>query len=88
MLSEILQQKEQSIVSLDQAFKQQKVEAQGIIFDFIFEKNRDKEELFKAKLWALEREVVQNAPKEIKSKIRKTNKITQLFEIIDGLMEE
>lgn len=79
--------KEADLRGLDQTIKVQTNQADSIVFSYILEKNNDKEELFKMKLWALELDVVKDADKEIKSKIRKTTTMTGVFGILDTLME-
>tara|TARA_R110000822_G_scaffold13329_4_gene47386 strand:- start:2770 stop:3294 length:525 start_codon:yes stop_codon:yes gene_type:complete len=78
LTSEVTGQKK-TLVGLDKAVN-------NVMYDFIFEKNEDKEELFKFKLWALEQVCVKSAGKEVKSSIRKAKRITSAMNIVDGLM--
>lgn len=54
----------------------------------IFESNEDKDTLFKIKLWALEQDFAKGISKTEKSKIRKAKRASQLFGIIDELIEK
>jgi hypothetical protein len=44
--------------------------------------------LFKFKLWTLEQDFVKEISTEQKSAIRKSTRVTQLFSIIDKLLED
>ena len=67
---------------------QQKDAAVGTAaFEYILAKNSDKEELFKFKLWALEKDFVKSASKETKSKIRKVTKMSEGIALINELLE-
>ena len=55
-------------------------------FDGLLENNSDKDSLFKAKLWALELDIVKEQDKEFKSKVRKAKRTTQLFGLLDSIL--
>jgi len=88
--SETLEKLEHAKAALDQS--QEKIAAIGsiefdavqrsknTIFQFIWDANEDKDELFKFKLWALELDFVKTADKSVKSSLRKAKTI------IDGLV--
>lgn len=81
-----LADRETILLGLDKAVKVKSNAVDNVMYDFIFEKNEDKEELFKFKLWALEQDCVKSAGKEVKSSIRKAKRITSAINIVDGLM--
>ena len=54
--------------------------SKNAIFQFMWDANDNKDELFKFKLWALELDFVKTADKSVKSSLRKTKSI------IDGLV--
>ena len=81
-----LANRETILLGLDKAVKVKSNAVDNVMYDFIFEKNEDKEELFKFKLWALEQDCVKSAGKEVKSSIRKAKRITSAISIVDGLM--
>ena len=81
-----LADRETILLGLDKAVKVKSNAVDNVMYDFIFEKNEDKEELFKFKLWALEQDCVKSASKEVKSSIRKAKRITSAINIVDGLM--
>ena len=81
-----LADRETILLGLDKAVKVKSNAVDNVMYDFIFEKNEDKEELFKFKLWALEQDCVKSADKEVKSSIRKAKRITSAINIVDGLM--
>lgn len=56
-------------------------------FDSILEGNSDKDLLFKTKLWSLELPVVKAASKDLKSKIRKSKRITEVLGFVDSLLK-
>ena len=58
------------------------------VWTHILDKNTDKDMLFKFKLWTLEQYFVKEISKEQKSAIRKSTRVTQLFSIIDKLLED
>jgi hypothetical protein len=58
------------------------------VWTHILDKNTDKDMLFKFKLWTLEQDFVKEISKEQKSAIRKSTRVTQLFSIIDKLLED
>lgn len=55
------------------------------IYNFIVNKNTDKDELFKFKLWALELDFVKDKDKETKLKLRKVQTILEGLSIISDL---
>ena len=81
-----INEKEEHLLNLDKDVKIKTNSVNHVIYDFIFEKNEDKEELFKFKLWALEQDCVKSAGKEVKSSIRKAKRITTSISIVDGLI--
>lgn len=86
-LKKSVKDKEEKLIGLDQAVKIQTNKADSIIFDFIIDKNYEKEELFKLKLWALELENVKNADKSIKSKIRKSKSIINVMSVLNEIVD-
>jgi hypothetical protein len=85
-LEQEVKKKENSLTDLDQTVRFQTYRADNAIFDFIFEKNTDKEELFKMKLWALEMPEVKDSSRELKSKIRKSNSLVKIIKIVDSVI--
>ncbi len=79
--------KEETLIGLDKEVKIKTNQVDSAYFEHLLEMNENKEELFKAKLWALELEVVKSADKDIKSSIRKATRITQVLGIIDNLVK-
>lgn len=57
------------------------------IFNFVLNLNKDKEELFKFKIWALELDEMKLASKEQKSEIRKAKSIIEGFWILNSINE-
>lgn len=86
-LKKSVKDKEEKLIGLDQAVKIQTNKADSVIFDFIIDKNYEKEELFKLKLWALELENVKNADKSIKSKIRKSKSIINVMSVLNEIVD-
>ena len=82
-----INEKEEHLLNLDKDVKIKTNSVNHVIYDFIFEKNEDKEELFKFKLWALEQDCVKSAGKAVKSSIRKAKRITQGLGILDKLLD-
>ena len=78
---------EKTILDMDQTAKKQADAAKHVVWDHVISVNEDKDELFKFKLWALEQDIVKNAPKEIKSSIRKAKRITAALKIYDSLLD-
>tara|TARA_B110000503_G_C6987200_1_gene345764 strand:+ start:178 stop:738 length:561 start_codon:yes stop_codon:yes gene_type:complete len=58
------------------------------VWTHILDKNTDKDMLFKFKLWVLEQDFVKEISKEQKSAIRKATRATQMFGLIDKLLED
>ena len=85
LLSETEQVKKK-LLDLDQTAKVRTKTVDAELYDYLLDKNQDKEELFKCKLWALELERVKQADKDVKSNIRKATRITQVMGIVDSLM--
>jgi len=79
--------KESTLLNLDKQVKIKKNEIDTGFFQILWQDNESKEELFKFKLWALELDVVKEADKDIKSKIRKSTRITEGLAIIDSLIK-
>jgi hypothetical protein len=86
LLGEVEKSKKE-LLDLDQTAKIRSKTVNSELYEYIFAENFNKEELFKAKLWALELEVVKSADKDIKSSIRKATRITQVLGIIDNLVK-
>jgi hypothetical protein len=59
----------------------------NVAFEYILDNNTNKEAVFKLKLWSLEQDIIRKAPKEIKSKIRRSNKITEVISIINTVLD-
>ena len=57
-------------------------------FDTIYNKNWEKEDIFKTKLWALELDEVRASDKSLKSRIRKSRSIMEVFAIMSEVMRE
>lgn len=68
---------------IEEQFKETdaKLEESEDYFNFILN-DVDKDNLFKAKLWALETEVIKSASKEQKAKIRKSKSLLELFAVL------
>jgi len=73
--------------NLEHDVRKERIALTTNFYSYILENNKDKDEIFKLKLWALEQEFVKTADKETKSAIRKATKITQVFLLIDKLLE-
>ena len=56
------------------------------MFDIILEGNKNKDMIFKFKLWALELDNIKKSSKTIKSKIRKAQSLFEGISIITPLM--
>lgn len=78
---------EKTILDMDHTAKKQADTDKHVVWDSVISANEDKDELFKFKLWALEQDIVKNAPKEIKSSIRKAKRITTALKIYDSLLD-
>lgn len=74
------------LLDLDQNAKIRSKTIETELYQFVFDSNDSKEELFKSKLWALELDVVKAADKDVKSSIRKASRITQVMGIVDTLL--
>ena len=86
-LKKSVKDREEKLIGLDQAVKIKTNKADSVIFDFIIEKNYEKEELFKLKLWALELPNVKKADKSIKSKIRKCTSIIKVMSALNEIVD-
>ena len=75
-----------TLLDLDKTAKIRSKTVDGELYDYLLNENENKEELFKAKLWALELETVKESDKDIKSSIRKATRITQVLSIVDKLI--
>jgi hypothetical protein len=82
-----LEKTKDDLTTLDQAFKIKTNKADGVAFEYIFDNNTNKEAVFKFKLWSLEQDIIKKAPKEIKSKIRRSTKITEAISIINTVLD-
>jgi hypothetical protein len=82
-----LEKTKHDLTTLDQAFKIKTNKADGVAFEYIFDNNTNKEAVFKFKLWSLEQDIIKKAPKEIKSKIRRSTKITEAISIINTVLD-
>lgn len=86
-LEDEIRSRERKLLELDQTLQSKTKSIDADLFSHMFEENSNKEELFKCKLWALELEEVKTADKTVKSSIRKSTRITQVFGIVDSLLE-
>jgi len=57
-------------------------------FDTIYNKNWSKDDIFKTKLWALELDEVRSSDKSLKSRIRKSRSIMEVFAIMTEVIKE
>jgi len=85
-LGEQVSSKEETLIGLDKEVKIKTNQVDSAYFEYLWEINENKEELFKFKLWALELDAVKDAGKEIKSSIRKATRISQGLAIVDALI--
>ena len=85
LLDEVESTKKQ-LLDLDKTAKIRSKTVDGELYDYLMNENDNKEELFKSKLWALELDIVKDSNKEVKSSIRKANRITQVLGIVDTLV--
>lgn len=58
----------------------------GLSWDSILEKNEDKDEIFNFKMWALETDLVKNAPADLKKRVRKARTILEGMSILNNCM--
>jgi hypothetical protein len=66
--------------------KRKEAESQGQdIYNFIMDKNSDKDELFKFKMWALDLDFVKSKDKETKSALRKVQSILDGLSMLNDL---
>lgn len=66
--------------------KRKEAELQGTdIYNFIVDKNADKDELFKFKMWALDLDFVKSKDKETKAALRKVQTITAGLSLLNEL---
>jgi hypothetical protein len=82
-----LEKTKDDLTTLDQAFKIKTNKVDSVAFEYIFDNNTNKEAVFKFKLWSLEQDIIKKAPKEIKSKIRRSTKITEAISIINTVLD-
>ena len=54
-------------------------------FNMLIDNNKDKEFIFKFKLWALQLDIIKKASKEVKTNMRKAKSILDGMEIINGV---
>ena len=87
-LDKELKEKEESVLNLGQKERKMKTIAGSAFFDTILESNADKDELFKLKLWALEKEFVKKMTTEDKTKIRKSQRMIEVFSIMDKYLNQ
>lgn len=87
-LEKELKEKEESVLNLGQKERKMKTIAGSVFFDTILEANTDKDELFKLKLWALEKEFVKKMTTEDKTKIRKAQRIMEVFGVMDKYLNQ
>lgn len=66
--------------------KKIKTKDAGLSWDSILEKNEDKDEIFNFKMWALETDLVKNAPADLKKRIRKARTILEGMSILNNCM--
>ena len=86
MLSGEVDKTKRELMDMDQNAKIRIKTIETDLYQFIFDNNDSKEELFRTKLWALELDVVKEADKDVKSSIRKATRITQVLGIVDALL--
>lgn len=82
-----LEKTKDDLTTLDQAFKIKTNKVDSVAFEYILDNNTNKEAVFKFKLWSLEQDIIKKAPKEIKSKIRRSTKITEAISIINTVLD-
>lgn len=73
--------------NLDRSWREKTQNMIAEVWNHILDVNNDKDTLFKFKLWFLEQEFVKDCSKEEKSKIRKAERVTELFSILDDLIK-
>jgi hypothetical protein len=76
----VLDQSQEKIAAIGRIEFDAVQRSKNTIFQFIWDANEDKDELFKFKLWALELDFVKTADRSVKSSLRKAKTI------IDGLV--
>lgn len=76
---------EKKIINLDKNEKDKLKTLQSDLYNHVLANNEDKDELFKCKLWALELDAISKAEKEIKTSIRKSQKILDILRIVEEL---
>ena len=86
-LAEQVNTKEKTLIGLDKEVKIKTNKVDSVAFEYIFDNNTNKEAVFKFKLWSLEQDIIKKAPKEIKSKIRRSTKITEAISIINTVLD-
>lgn len=76
-----------NLEDLDRSTREKTQNMIAEVWTHIVHTNTDKDILFKFKLWLLEQDFVKDCSKEEKSAIRKAERITQLFSLIDNLVK-
>jgi hypothetical protein len=64
--------------------KEAELEGQNV-YNFIMDKNSDKDELFKFKMWALDLDFVKSKDKETKSALRKVQSILEGLSMLNNM---
>lgn len=80
--------KEEVLIGLDKEVKVKTNQVDNAYFEYFWEINENKEELFKFKLWALELDFVQSADKEIKKNIRRCTSLIDGLNIVNDLSKQ
>ena len=83
-----LDEKGKNLENLDRNTRLKVQDMIAEVWAHIHQNNKDKDMLFKIKLWVLEQDFMQSASKEEKYAIRKATRATQIFGLIDKLLEE
>lgn len=78
----------QKSIEFEQGAKELTKKMNATVFDNLLEKNANKEELFRLKIWALKQPIVQSSDKTVKSKIRKCKTMFDCFSIINSILNE
>ena len=74
--------KEKKLKEMERELRAERKVQDDQMYDTIMNSNEDKEYLFKFKLWALEQQAIKNAPKFVKSDLRKSKTILEGLSIL------
>lgn len=80
--------KEKKLKEMEKELRAERKVLDDQIYDTIFSNNTDKEYLFKFKLWAMEQPAIKNAPKFVKSDLRKSKTILEGLSILQHALIE